>query len=285
MSVADPSLLVSTLVEFSEVLPVTVLKGVGPRQAERLARLAIHTLADLLFHLPSRYQDRTRVVPLAALQPGMEAVIQVEVCTAEIAPRGRRALLCRVQDDTGRLTLRFFHFSTAQQQFLSRPGTRLRCFGEVRAGPLTLEMVHPECRRYSEDDPPDAGEPYLTPVYPSTEGLPQYTLRALTEQVLQRLEEHPGALPELIPAEWLNRLGLPTLVDALRLLHRPSPEHGVAKLPAAHPTARQRLAFEELLAHQLSLHKLRQQVQRHQAPPWVVMTACLSDSTKACLSR
>jgi ATP-dependent DNA helicase RecG len=256
---------VSALVEFSEALSVTVLKGVGPRQAERLARLAIHTLADLLFHLPLRYQDRTRVTPIGGLQLGEEAVIQAEVVMAEIAQRGRRALLCRVQDGTGSLTLRFFHFSAAQYHFLSRPGTRLRCFGEVRAGPATLEMVHPECRR-GDEDAPGAGEDRLTPVYPSTEGLPQYTLRALTEQVLLRLAENPETLPELIPAELRSRLGMPTLVDALRLLHRPPPETSAVRLAADRQPARQRLAFEELLAHQLSLCKLRQQIQRHRAP-------------------
>ncbi|MEO6697456.1 MAG: OB-fold nucleic acid binding domain-containing protein, partial [Gammaproteobacteria bacterium] len=130
-------------------IPITRLKGVGPRNAERLARLGIHTLQDILFHLPLRYQDRTRVVPIGALRSGDQAVIEGEIQLSDIKFGKRRMLLCRLSDGTGVITLRFFHFNAAQQQTLAR-GARLRCYGEVRLGAATLEMIHPEYRHIDE---------------------------------------------------------------------------------------------------------------------------------------
>ena len=251
----------------SLITPITYLKGVGPRLAARLHKLGVETVQDLLFHLPARYQDRTQVVPIGALRPGDEVVVQGEVLHSEVQ-RGRRAmLLVRISDGTGGLTLRFFHFSAKQQEGLER-GRRLRCFGEVRRGAVTLEMIHPEYTPVVPEAPAD-GEQYLTPVYPTTEGLHQLSLRTLTDRVLGRLDSG-GDLQEWLPSEILQPLRLPTLIDALRYVHRPPPNAPVEQLLAGRHPAQRRLAFEELLAHHLSLRQLRARVERHRAP---VLTA------------
>jgi len=134
-------------------LPVTSLKGVGPKLAEKLKRLGLHTVQDVLFHLPLRYQDRTRVLPMGGLRPGMEAVVEGEIELADVVFRGRRSLICRVSDGTGHLHLRFFYFSAAQQANLTR-GRRLRLFGEVRFGPAGLEMIHPSTNSPMALSPP-----------------------------------------------------------------------------------------------------------------------------------
>ncbi|MGD8514937.1 MAG: ATP-dependent DNA helicase RecG, partial [Granulosicoccaceae bacterium] len=126
-------------------LAVTALKGVGPQVAKKLERLGLYTVQDVLFHLPLRYEDRTRVVPMGGLRPGDHAVVEGEVLLTEIKYGRRRSLLSRISDGTGTLTLRFFHFSAAQQAALAR-GAQLRCFGEVRKGPASYEIVHPDYR-------------------------------------------------------------------------------------------------------------------------------------------
>lgn len=245
-------------------LPVTHLKGVGPRTLERLRRLGIASVQDLLLHLPLRYEDRTRVTPIGALRPGDQAVVDAVVEHGEVRQGRRPALLVRVADGTGALLLRFFHFTPAQQASLRR-GTRLRCYGEARQGPASLEMVHPEYHLGAAGDGQE-GET-LTPVYPTTEGMHQLGLRALSAQALALLETSPDCLEDGLPAELRERHGLPYLADALRLLHRPPPEVSRAELEHGIHPAQLRLAFEELLAHQLSLRRLRHLHQGLRAPP------------------
>ena len=234
--------------------PVATLRGVGPALAAKLARIGLHTVQDVLFHLPLRYEDRTRVVPIGGLRPGRRAVIEGEIQLAEVVFRRRRALLCRLADGSGFLTLRFFHFSAAQQATLVR-GARLRCFGEVRLGPAGLEMVHPEYRRTGSEDTP-SGPETPTPGYPATEGVQQGRLRMLSDLALQQLG--PGSLLECVPAESLQHGDLPPLEAALRYAHRPPPDADIELLNAGRHPAQRRLAFEELLAHQVSLRQLRQ---------------------------
>ena len=223
----------------------------GAALAERLARLHVTKVADLLFVLPLRYEDRTHVVAIGALTAGMRAAVEGEVQLTEVAYRGRRQLLCRISDGSGMLTLRFFYFSASQQHNLAR-GTRLRCFGEVRRGPLGLEIVHPEYRRLSHEAAPL--EETLTPIYPLTEGVPQGRLRALVAEALREIERAP--LRDFLPPPRDCRPGCPSLPEALDYLHRPPREARLEELAAGRHPAQQRLAFEELLAHHLAL-KLR----------------------------
>jgi len=244
--------------------PVTALKGVGPALAKRLGKLGIETVADLLFWLPTRYEDRTHVVPIGSLRPGMRAAVEGSVELAEVVFRGRRSLLVRLADGTGFLTLRFFHFSGAQQEQLVR-GARLACFGEVRRGKHGPEIVHPE---YRNADAPDtqAVKGALTPIYPVTEGVQQGRLRNLTAQALAAAVD--GELPDFLPAEIQRELGLPGLIESLQYLHRPPPDARLLVLEAGKHPAQRRLAFEELLAQQLSLRKLRNEIRRD--PAWPV---------------
>ena len=239
--------------------PVTALRGVGPALARTLAeRLGLDTVQDVLFHLPLRYEDRTRVVPIGTLRNGDRAVIEGEVQLAEVVFRRRRALLVRIADGSGFLTLRFFHFSAAQQQGLVR-GSRLRCYGEARLGPGGLEIVHPEYRRVGPDSPAPEVES-LTPIYPTTEGVQQGRLRMLTGLSLAMLTS--GGLRDLIPPGVLDVLDLPTLEAALRYVHRPPQDANLELLNAGLHPAQRRLAFEELLAHHISLRLLRQAADR-----------------------
>lgn len=247
-------------------LPVTHLRGVGPQLEEKLARLRIHTVQDVLFHLPLRYLDRTRITPIGALQPHGDVVVEGVIRATDVALGRRRSLVSKIQDSTGTLTLRFFHFSATQQANL-RPGSHIRCFGEARPGAAGIEMVHPEYLLLEGDSPPPLADT-LTPVYPTTEGLTQQRLRGIAAQALTLLDDH--SLPELLPqetgtdGETIHR-GI-SLADALRYLHQPPPQASLAALAEGQHPAQQRLSFEELLAHHLSLLRLRQQVRRRGAP-------------------
>jgi ATP-dependent DNA helicase RecG len=243
--------------------PVTSLKGVGEALALKLSRLSIEKISDLLFHLPLRYQDRTRLTPIGSLHAGQEAVIEGEVTASDVVKGRRRSLLIRLSDGSGILSLRFFHFAPAQQQQL-RPGIRLRAFGEARAGATGLEIYHPEYRLISAGAAPV--EEYFTPIYPTTEGLNQARLRALTQQALAQLDAHPEALPDVIPSALLARFNLPGLHASLHLLHQPPPEMDLEQLAQGQHPATRRLALEELLAHQLSLREVRLRIQSDGAP-------------------
>ena len=217
-----------------------------------------------MFHLPLRYEDRTRVTPIGALRPGMHATVEGVVELTETVYRGKRMLLTRIADGTGALTLRFFHFNTQQTAMLAR-GARLRAYGEVRPGKLTLEMVHPEYKLLGKDDLLPK-EPALTPIYPATEGVQQVKLRALTDQALLWLSNNPALLPELLPAELLGK-AMPPLVEALKYVHRPPTDAPTDMLMDGSHPYQQRLAFEELLAHHLSLRRLRLAEDKSRAAP------------------
>jgi len=229
------------------------LKGVGPRLAERLERLGISRVQDLLFHLPMRWEDRTRVVPMGSLRPGDRVVVEGRIQHAETVFRRRRSLLVSLADGSGAITLRFFHFSRAQVENLKRD-VSLRCFGEARRGRGGLEMVHPEYRRVSEDMPVEEA---LTPIYPATEGLQQNRLRDLITQALNRIQSEPALLVDYLPGDVLPEVLRLDLFRALDSLHRPPPSVSVEALAEGDYPARRRLAFEELLAHRISLRLAR----------------------------
>jgi len=245
--------------------PLTSLRGVGPKNAERLEKLGLRSVEDVLFHLPLRYQDRTRVMPIGCLRPGDQAVIEGAVELAQVKLGRRRSLLVHFSDGTGFVLLRFFHFTSAQRNAL-QPGVRLRCFGEVRNGPASLELVHPEYRRLDGQEL-QAVEENLTPVYPTTEGLHQLAWSEIMGQALMLLQQDGLSLPELIPQPLLAAQGFPSLKEALLFMHRPPPDVPMALLDEGNVPARNRLVFEELLAHQLSLRLLRREQRGKLAPP------------------
>lgn len=237
--------------------PVTHLKGIGAQLANKLAKLGITELQDLLFHLPLRYQNRTHLTPIGQLKPQQDAVIQGEVYKCDVVYGKRRSLLCMLQDDSGRIALRFFHFSQAQKQNLS-PGTPLRCYGEVRRGSSGLEIYHPETHQLAGGEPEQLPQT-LTPIYPNTEGLSQTRLRKIIQQVLEITQNH--CVEELIPGFLSSELPFhqsdSSLNAALQFLHAPPKNSNVDILESGQHPAQLRLAFEELLAHRLSLLQLR----------------------------
>lgn len=246
---------------------ITNLRGVGPQIAAKLARLHIHTISDVLFHLPHRYEDRTSVTPLGALLPDLNVVVQGEIELSQVTYGRRRSLLVRISDGTGSLIIRLFHFSRAQQTSFTR-GSWLRCFGQCRRGQNGYEMIHPEYRIFL--DQPEGGlEATLTPIYPTTEGLSQTFWRKITDQVLQ--QELPkvkellseACLPKSLKASHTSM----SLSAALLHLHRPPAGVELQNMLEAQSLAHQRLIYEELLAHHFSLRSARLAREAEKASP------------------
>jgi ATP-dependent DNA helicase RecG len=242
--------------------PLNQLKGVGSRLDERLTQLGIRVPEDLLFHLPLRYEDRTCLTRIGALRLFNHAVVEGVIELTQVKPVGRRSLLCRITDGSGALTLRFFHFHPGQQKRLAR-GAAVRCFGEVRPGQTTLEMVHPELQILDGATPAPL-EKTLTPVYPTTQGIHQIGIRKLVKQALERLIQQP--LPELLPDSVIAPLNLPPLNDAIRLIHAPAADINVDALTDGRDPAVTRIAFEELLGHRLGLLRRREHLGEERAP-------------------
>ncbi|WP_417441593.1 ATP-dependent DNA helicase RecG [Idiomarina sp.] len=233
-------------------IPLTVLKGVGEKVAVKLRKLGLASVSDALLHLPLRYEDRTQVTDVASLRAGVATNVLVTVRHADIKYGRKRMLICQASDETGSISLRFFQFSAAQLKQFAQ-GTQLLAFGEVRRGMTGWEMIHPEYRTVKAGEPLNMQET-LTPVYPTTEGVTQGILRKIIEQALTYLQ--PGSLPELLP-ENLRPHQL-SLEQAILTLHRPPVDVPLALLEQGEHPAQQRLASEELIAHQLSLLQLRQ---------------------------
>ena len=246
----------------NDLADIKSLHGVGPALAERLARLNIEQPTDLLFLLPQRYEDRTRLTPLGATVPGLRTVIEGDIALTEIVFRRRRTLLVRITDGTGQLTLRFFYFSRAQQAGLKQ-NVRIRCYGEVRKGPGGLEMIHPEYRIIGPEEQCSL-EDTLTPIYPATEGLQQPRLRNLVNQAIDRF------LPQVtnwIPQRCTDEHELADLETSIRYLQRPPPDADLATLAAGMHACQRRLALEEMLAHHLSLRRIRERNRTKPAVP------------------
>ena len=247
-----------------ESTPVTELRGVGPAIAAKLAGLGIETVLDLLFHLPLRYEDRTRIRAIGDLSAGDTALTCGRIESATVRFGRRRSLVVAVGDGTATMAIRLFHFNENQRQQL-RPGRRIACYGEMHATSGGIETAHPEYRLLDDDaEPPTTDR--LTPVYPAASGLGQALLRRLAGQALDRLERRPDAA-DLLPETVASRHGLAGLADSLRTIHRPpAGTNADAPLDHEHP-ARRRLAFEELLAHHLALRVARRRIDRRQAAP------------------
>jgi ATP-dependent DNA helicase RecG len=255
------------------------LPGIGPKVAEKFAARGLLTLQDLWLHLPAKYEDRTRITPIRALQPGVAAQVEGRVEAVERGFRWRPTLRVAIGDDSrATLVLRFFHFNRAQAQgFL--PGRRIRCYGEPRPGQNGLEMVHPSYRFLADDDDGALREG-LDPVYPAIEGIGAQTLCKLIEVALRQLP--PAEELELLPPALLRGLDLPPLREALLTAHRPPLGTGIESLrDGTHPAIR-RLALEEMLAHHLSLRRQRIALQAHGAQP-VPADGALAPKLRACL--
>lgn len=239
---------------------LTRLRGVSGAMERRLARLGLGTIEELLFHLPLRYEDRTRLVPIGSLRPGHPGLVEARVDAADVVFRGRRQLLVHASDGTGKLLLRFFHFSKDQQAAFTR-GVRIRAFGDPRVGRGGVEMVHPRYRLLTSDEGAPV-EQTLTPIYPATDGVRQGTLLNLTRQAL---EGHLDGLIDYLPSGRCRELGLPSLHEALQVVHRPPADVEVAALTeGGHPSV-QRLAIEEMLAHHLGLKRQREGRHRYRS--------------------
>lgn len=244
-------------------ISLSQLKGIGPKTLARLEKLGIYSVQDLIFHLPFRYEDRTQISSVRSLQIGTSAGVVGTITATEIVRRGRTMFLCQLADDTGCIKLRFFNFAQAKLQFLLRPGVRLYCYGEVHYFGTGYEMVHPEYKILRPDELPPICDT-LTPIYPTTDGLPQFGLQKIIYQALAILQQH-GGLPEYLPAELLAELKLPHINNALFALHQPAKNENLVALSSRQHPWRQRLIFEELLAQQLCLLQLRSEVKTHAA--------------------
>ena len=236
------------------MLPASIPKAT----VSRLAKLGIHQRFDLVLHLPLRYEDETVLRRIADLTPGETAQVEGEITHSEVAYRPRRSLICQLQDDSDILYLRFLNFYPSQQKQLAI-GKKIRALGEARMGYFGMEMVHPKCRAGGENAPLKEA---LTPVYPTTAGLPQATLRKHIHAALAELD-----LSDTLPPALLQRLKLPDFADSVRLLHNPPPGIDEAALAErAHP-AWLRIKFDELLAQQLSMRVHHRQRHERSAPP------------------
>jgi ATP-dependent DNA helicase RecG len=242
-------------------LPVTKLAGIGVHTAQRLEKLGIHSILDLIFHLPHRYEDRTKIVPIGSLVIGEAALVCGQLEHLEVLTRGKKSLICRISDRTGGLSLRFFHYTASQYQALQGRSWVL-AFAEVRQGYAELEMVHPDFSVFLRPElaMPETG---LTPVYPLTEGLSQTTMRKAVKRALVWCQQHPDALIDWLPDSLMKPYGFPTLVKAVFTLHAHD-----AQQPSEHTLhpALKRLALEELLAHHLSLQAAKAATKVWQAP-------------------
>ncbi|SUB05417.1 ATP-dependent DNA helicase RecG [Pantoea agglomerans] len=244
-----------------DAIPLSTLTGVGASQAAKLAKIDLHTIQDLLLHLPLRYEDRTQLYAIDDLLPGIWATVEGEVLHTDITFGRRRMMVCQISDGSGVLTMRFFNFNAGMKNNLS-PGRRVTAYGEIKRGQRGAEIIHPEYRIQGEQSNVTLEET-LTPVYPTTEGIRQATLRNLTDQALTLLESCPIA--ELLPQELSG--GLISLPDALRTLHRPPPDLKLNELESGRHPAQRRLILEELLAHNLSMLAVRAGAQRYYALP------------------
>ena len=244
-----------------DAVPLNTLSGVGASQAAKLAKLGLLTVQDLLLHLPMRYEDRTQLYAINDLLPGIYATVEGEVLHSDISFGRRRMLTCQISDGSGILTLRFFNFNAGMKNSLAT-GRRVTAYGEIKRGQRGAEIIHPEYKVQGESSVTELQET-LTPVYSTTEGVRQATLRNLTDQALTLLET--CAISELLPPELSQ--GMISLPDALRTLHRPPPDMALADLDSGRHPAQRRLIMEELLAHNLSMLAVRAGAQRYHALP------------------
>ncbi|WP_426578176.1 ATP-dependent DNA helicase RecG [Xenorhabdus stockiae] len=244
-----------------DAIPLTTLRGVGASQVGKLAKLGLVNLQDLLLHLPLRYEDQTRLYPINEVLPGIYATVTGEILRTNVVFGRRRMMTCQISDGTGMLTLRFFNFTAAMKNSLA-DGKHIIAYGEIRRGSQGAEIIHPEYKIQQHAERIHLQET-LTPIYPTTEGVRQTTLRKLIEQALELLDT--CAVNELLPEQFSRKII--SLSNALHTLHRPPPDISLADLESGRHPAQRRLILEELLAHNLSMLAVRAGAQRFQAQP------------------
>ena len=240
-------------------VPLTSLSGVGAKVAEKLEKIGLVTVQDLLFHLPLRYEDRTRVYPIIKLHPGIWAAVQGKVMSVDTIFGRRKMLAVRISDGNGTLTLRFFNFTAGMKNNFAE-GKLVHAYGEIKPGNGGLEIIHPDYQFYAPAQKPDV-EPNLTPVYPTTDGLRQITLRNLTDQALELLDK--AAVQELLPAGLYDHQM--TMGQALHIIHRPPADIDLSLFDDGRHPAQIRLIMEELLAQNLSMLTVRSKGQQENA--------------------
>ncbi|MBT7543222.1 MAG: ATP-dependent DNA helicase RecG [Gammaproteobacteria bacterium] len=231
------------------------LKGIGKKSLIKLNKIGIKSVEDLLFHLPIRYQDKTKITKISSLVEGKKYLIEGVVEKANIIFYKKRMFVVRVSDDTGFIQLRFFYFNKSQMANFSE-GRLIRCFGELRFSNKIKEMVHPECQFFSPDSIPELDK-YLTPIYPITDGLHQFSIRNFIKQSLCLLKSNKISFPEILSKNILNKYNLVDINSALLNIHKPDKNIIYDDLVSSNNENKKRLVFEELLAHQLIFKRIR----------------------------
>ncbi|MFA0615817.1 ATP-dependent DNA helicase RecG [Vibrio splendidus] len=243
-------------------IPLNSLSGVGAKVAEKLEKVGLNNVQDLLFHLPLRYEDRTRIYPIVKLHAGLWAAVQGKVMHVDTIFGKRKMLAVKISDGNGTITLRFFNFTAGMKNNFAE-GKQVHAYGEIKRGNMGLEIVHPDYKFFAPRQQPDV-EANLTPVYPTTEGLRQVTLRNLTDQALELIDK--AAVNELLPSGLYDHQI--TLAQALHTIHRPPPGIDLELFDEGKHPAQLRLIMEELLAQNLSMLSVRSKGQQDKAMPF-----------------
>ena len=231
------------------------LKGIGEKGLIKLNKIGINSIEDLLFHLPIRYQDKTKLTNISDLEIGERYLVQGVVEKANVIFYKKRMFVVRISDETGSIQLRFFYFNKSQMENFTI-GKHVRCFGELRVANKIKEIVHPECQFFDVNNIPELEE-HLTPIYPITEGLHQYSIRNFIKQSLALLKSEKISFPEILPKKILEKYNLVDINSALFNIHKPNKNTKYEDLMSSDNRNKKRLVFEELLSHQLIFKRIR----------------------------
>ena len=231
------------------------LKGVGEKGLIKLNKIGIRTIEDLLFHLPIRYQDKTKIAQISNSSVGNKYYFEGTIEKSNIIFFKKKMFLVRISDETGFIQLRFFYFNKSQMKNFS-VGKKIRCYGELREVNNVKEMIHPECEFFESNEIPELNK-FLTPVYPITEGLYQFRIRHFIQQSLELLKTKKIYFPEILPKQVLEKYNLIDINTALLNIHNPDSDTSHEELITNENINKKRLVFEELLAHQLIFKRIR----------------------------
>ena len=240
---------------------VNIIKGVGPKISLSLSNLGIHSVEDAVFHLPYRYEDRTKVIPISEAPYEEPILIEGEIIKSTVVFRGRRMLITEIFDGTGRLTMRMFSFAMAQHNSL-KEGLMIRCFGTIRHGPKGKEMIHPQYQVFTKEEPVKIEE-NLTPIYPSTTNLQQGRLRRIIQEALSYCSQN-----NLLKENWIkdSENSFENLLGALEFIHTPPTEVDIEVLSSGQHPAQRKLIKEELVAHILCSGMLKRETEQRKSP-------------------